>query len=695
MQRFGEPSGGPGRSGDAENAVPARVALAVNGMGSFIWDVKGGVMHYDDAGLSVMGFRPGEFDGRLRTLGERMVEEELPAIRARVDRALRERSGFSLYFRVRHGDGSLRWTHTQGNVVCDDEGSPDRVIGIIREAGDELRAANQTRELYQARSDVRRQADLVGCLNDALAPTVTVNDVAEALTSTSLLLQLGAASIVLGMVESGRVVVVGSNGLPREWVESAHLARLGAPLPLSEAVRTREPVFLTDRDDFAERYPVLEPYLDEVPDATAAAYLPLIAHDAPIGALGLSYNGKTRFSREERTVLTALSGTVAQSLQRALLYDEEHELAAGLQTAMLPGHMPYVPDLDLATRYRPARSRGEIGGDWYDAVTLPDGRIAAVVGDVQGHDVTAAAVMGQLRIALRAYAAEGHPPASIMTRTSAFLADLDTDRFATCLLVLLDARTGHAVTVRAGHLEPVLRRPDGSGTWLDTPGGLPLGLAAPSAHPAYPESETTLEPGATLLLCTDGLIETRAADIDEGRARLLDALSTGPGHPDPLADHLLNAMGDYTGQEDDVALLLLCRVPGRTTAPSHVSATIDRADPRALHAARRTLRRALEDWSMETVAETAELLASELATNALLHTEGSVTFTAGLVGHHDGRVLRLSVTDASSSAPRRRAATEQSASGRGLMLIEELASNWGVEPRGNGKRVWCEIPAEA
>lgn len=693
MQRFGGPSTGSGRRNESD--VAAHIALAVNGMGSFIWDIRRGVMHYDDAGLSVMGFAPGQFDGRLESLGDRMVEEELPAIQSRVERALRERTGFSLYFRVRHADGSLRWTHTQGHVISDDEGHPTRVIGIIRDASDELRAVNQTRELYRARHDVRRQADLVGELNGALAPTVTVSDVAEALTATALLVELGAASIVVGLVESGRVVVVGSNGLPEEWVRSAHLARLGEPLPLSEVVRTRRPVFLTDRDEFATRYPHLAPFLEEVPDATAAAYLPLIAHGTPIGAVGLSYNGKSRFTREERTVLTALSGTIAQALQRALLYDEEHELAAGLQTAMLPGHLPHVPGLELATRYRPARSRGEIGGDWYDAVTLPDGRIAAVVGDVQGHDVTAAAVMGQLRIALQAYAAEGHPPSTVMARTSTFLAELDTERFATCLLVLLDPRTGHTVTVRAGHLEPVLRKPDGSGTWLETPGGLPLGLAGPTAPTDYPESEAMLEPGSTLVLCTDGLIETRTKDIDQGRTELLDALGTGPVHPGPLADHLLNTMGDYTGREDDVALLLLRRVSGRPTTPSQITATIDRASPLALHAARRTLSAALRDWSMESLVDVAELLACELATNALLHTDGSVTFAARLVDRDGARALRLAVTDASSTAPRRRAATEQSASGRGLMLVEELADAWGVEPCGNGKSVWCEIPLTA
>nr|WP_245981245.1 SpoIIE family protein phosphatase [Streptomyces reniochalinae] len=667
-----------------------RAAMAVNGMGVFVWDLASGVMRYDDVGLSVMGIRPQEWDGRLATLGERMVEADLPVIEARVDRALRERTSFSLYFRVRLRDGVLRWTHVQGNVIADGAGRAVRVMGVIRDASQELWAVDQTEEVRRAKSDHRRQAAVVGHLSDVLASALTVQDVAGAITSPQLLHQLGADSIALGLVENGQVVPGGSSGLPEPWVRNVHLGRFTERLPLSEVVRTREPVFITSREEFAERYPSLRVFLEQVPDATAAAYLPLIAQGSPVGAIGLSYNGKSYFTREERTLLTAACSTIAQSLQRALLYNKEQQLATGLQEVMLPGPMPHIGGLDLATRYRPAHTSGEIGGDWYDAIALPDGRIIAAVGDVQGHDVTAAAVMGQLRIALRAYADEGHPLATIMARTSAFLAELDTDRFATCVLTLLDPRTGVTVTVRAGHPEPAVRRPDGSVAWLDAPGGMPLGLAG-TGLPAYPESEATLEPGSTLLLCTDGLFETRTADIDQGRAQLLDALRSGPEHPDPLAEHLLNTMGPYTRQEDDVALLLLRRAAGEPMTGPRFTASISRTDPDTLHAVRRRLRTALHEWSLGPLGDTAELLACELATNALLHTEGNATLTARPVG--DGRrTLRLTVSDTSSASPQRRAAAEQSASGRGLLLVEELAEAWGVTPRGNGKSIWCEIP---
>ncbi|MEU0375294.1 SpoIIE family protein phosphatase [Streptomyces sp. NPDC006283] len=690
MERFGDQSSRPAPGND-RLAAP-HVALAVNGMGSFTWDLASGVLRYDEAGLSVMGFQPGEYDGRLSTLGERMLPVELPAVQARVDRAIEERSGFSLYFRVRHPGGRLRWTHTQGHVVCDAQGRPVQVIGIIRDASQELRAVDQTEQLRQARLDRRRQADIVGHVSDALVPTVTVDDVAEALTTGRLLEQLGASSIVLGLVDNGRMELIGSNGLHQQLVRDFHLSRLDQPLPLTEAIRTREPVFVTDREDFAARYPALRPYLRMFSSASAAVYLPLIAQDNPIGALGLTYDGKGSFTHDERTVLNALGKVIAQSLQRALLYDREHELAAGLQTAMLPGRTPDIPGLIVATCYRPASARGGIGGDWYDVLALPDGRVVATVGDVQGHDVTAAAVMGQLRIALRAYAAEGHPPATVVARASAFLAELETDRFATCLLVQIDPRTGLAITVRAGHLDPVLRRADGTCAWLETPGGLPLGLSSPGAQPAYPATEMALDAGSTLLLCTDGLLEARAEDIDQGFSRLLDCLGKGPALPDDLADHLLKSMSAYTGGEDDVALLIMRRTRRGPSVTPQLEVTVTLADPDSLRAARLALRAALIRWSLEPLGDTAELLACELATNALLHTGGNATLTARPVTDR-GRAVRLAVTDTSPLSPRRRAATERATSGRGLLLIEELATTWGVESRGNGKSVWCEVSA--
>ncbi|MFD5140700.1 GAF domain-containing protein [Streptomyces sp. NPDC058378] len=227
---------------------------------------------------------------------------ELPAIGEQVERALRERSGFSLYFRIRRHRGSAPcWTHAQDHVVCDPEGRPVRVIGIIRDATQELRAVDQTEQLRIARNDRRRQADVVGHVSDALAPALTVEDVAEALTTTRLMEQIGASSIFLGLVDNGRMGLVGANRVSDELIRDFHVSRLNESLPLTDAARTREAVLLTGRTDFVDRYPAVEPYLTTFPRAAAAVFLPLIAHDTPIGAVGLTYEGRSRFPQDERT----------------------------------------------------------------------------------------------------------------------------------------------------------------------------------------------------------------------------------------------------------------------------------------------------------------------------------------------------------------------------------------------------------
>ncbi len=178
----------------------------------------------------------------------------------------------------------------------------------------------------------------------------------------------------------------------------------------------------------------------------AAAFLPLIAQARRSASSRSSTAATTAFTGEDRELGTALAGILAQSLQRAILFDQEREFATGLQSSMLPRHIPRFDGAEIAVRYHAASSGREVGGDWYDVVALPQNRVGLVVGDVQGHDTHAAAVMGQLRIALRAYAAEGHPPSTVLARASRFLAELDTERFATCGYAQLDLATGTRAT---------------------------------------------------------------------------------------------------------------------------------------------------------------------------------------------------------------------------------------------------------
>lgn len=335
-------------------------------------------------------------------------------------------------------------------------------------------------------------------------------------------------------------------------------ARLTESWPLNDVVRSGDPLFFTSREAFLARYPKLAEYLVGS-RATAAAFLPLIAQGRPIGALALVYEGKRTFTSEDRTLLTALSTSIAQSLQRAMLVDQSREIAAGLQSAMLPRRLPSPAGGGLAVRYRTARVGTWIGGDWYDAVALADGRVGVAIGDVQGHDTEAAAIMGQLRIAMTAYAAEGHSCESVLARASAFLAELHADRFATCLYAQVSLATGAVDAANAGHLPPLVRHEDGTVERIEVAGGPPLGLPADWSLAAYPRTTFHLAPGDTLLLYSDGLVERPGEDLDRGLARLAEVLAAGPARVSALADHVRDTLSERIEAEDDAALLLLHR----------------------------------------------------------------------------------------------------------------------------------------
>jgi anti-sigma regulatory factor (Ser/Thr protein kinase) len=303
--------------------------------------------------------------------------------------------------------------------------------------------------------------------------------------------------------------------------------------------------------------------------------------------------------------------------------------------------------------------------------------------------------MGQLRIALRAYAAEGHPPSTVLARASRFLAELDTERFATCSYAEVDLARGSVRAARAGHLGPLVRHTDGRTGWPHVRGGLPLGLATSMNLHEFPETRLDLVPGETLVFCTDGLVEERGLDITIGMAALAEAVRDGPEHHEALADHLADNLWQRWGSQDDVALLILRRDPdpGTPRAP-RMHSYVHQADPEGLADARAALRQALEGWELPELADDVEVAAGELLVNVLLHTEGGAVMTLEVLPEPVRRV-RLTVQDRSSVWPRRRSPGEAATSGRGLLMIDALATHWGVEPRGDGKAVWCEFGAAA
>ncbi|MFJ3279872.1 SpoIIE family protein phosphatase [Streptomyces halstedii] len=662
------------------------LSLALNRMGSFDWDLDSGLMHMDEPALDVFDLGVDEYDDRPESLADRVPAEEGTRLDALVSQALKSgRDTYGAYFRRKRRDGSLRWTHTQGFIRRDAEGRPRRIIGIVRDATQELADSVTRRTIDEER---RRRTSLVQSTTAALAHARTVKDVTDVLKNSQGLAHLGATSLVMGLLEGTRIHLV-ADGPEGAYVAGTRYTRVDEAYPMGEVIRTLKPRFIESAEDFATSYPILWPHISHL-GITAAAYLPLIAQARPIGALGLLYGGKAGFSGDERNLLVALGSSIAQSLQRAMLYEQEHDLAEGLQQAMLPRRIPEVAGAQVAVRYRSARLGQDIGGDWYDIIPLPGGRVGAVIGDVQGHDTHAAAVMGQLRIVLRAYAAEGHRPSTVMARASVFLHELDTDRFATCSYAEVDPVTGVVQLVRAGHVDPLVRNVDGSCRKLPSEGGLPLGLSAEFGQLDYPVSTIDLDPGQTMILYTDGLVELPGADFDEGMRLLETLVREGPQDLQRLADRLCEVV-DERGGQDDVAVLLLRRDAAHAPHPGgRLQQHVSQNDPEALTSCRHMIRTAVRAWGARERADEVELAADELITNALMHTDGGAIVTIRVLTG-PGRRLRVDVEDRSSALPRRRDAGESGVSGRGLMLVDLLADDWGVEARGSGKCVWCEF----
>ncbi|MFE7296799.1 SpoIIE family protein phosphatase [Streptomyces sp. NPDC057579] len=668
--------------------IGLRERLSLNRMGTFDWDLDSGFMDLDPGAMEVFDLRPGEYDGAPTSLTLRVPPEEGLRLDAALSQALQDgNSSYGAYFRIQCRDGTRRWTHSQGRILHNAQGVAYRVIGIVREATSELADSALLRSLQQER---QRQTVMVQQTTAALARALSVTDVTRVLTGTGGARRFGADALVLGLVENDRFEVIATAGLDGEVPADMMNSRLDDTLPLSDAVRSRRPSFLSTRGELVARYPRLRPSVDVLPTGSAA-FLPLVAQDTVLGALGLFNREPAVQSPEARNLALALAGVVAQSLQRATLFDQEREFATGLQAAMLPRLLPPIAGGEVTVRYHPASVGRDVGGDWYDVIALPQGRTGLVVGDVQGHDTHAAAVMGQLRIALRAYASEGHPPETVLVRASRFLAELETERFATCTYIQADLESGALYLARAGHLGPLICNSSRHIDWPEISGGLPLGLATAFGQDHFPETQLFLEPGSTLLLCTDGLVEQPGQDISAGIDALSAAVRAGPTALDALADRLSDHLWAEPGSDDDMALLLLHRsaIPGEAATP-RLRLHVHQADPAGTAEVRSAVRRTLDQWRAGAVTHDVEVAASELIANALTHTESGALVSVELLPGSPCRI-RLEVEDRSSQWPRRRRPGETATSGRGLLLVEALADRWGAEPRGSGKALWCEF----
>ena len=365
----------------------------------------------------------------------------------------------------------------------------------------------------------------------------------------------------------------------------------------------------------------------------------------------------------------------------------QREAAVTLQRSLLPQELEQPDDLRVAATYQPGGTDAAVGGDWYDVITLGAGRTALVIGDVMGRGVRAAAVMGQLRTAVRAYARLDLPPHEVLQLLDGLAAEIDSTQIATCVYAVHDPNEGRLTYASAGHLPILVRESDGTVNRADGATGPPLGTGGWT----HTSGTLTLAAGSSAVLYTDGLVERRDADIDEGVATLERAFAGAAGTPEVICDRLLRSLGITAEHDDDVAALVL-QHPERDGPDAELfhNAALDllggtEAAPRA----RAFASGVLSSWRFPTELHDLGVLASsELVANSLQH--GTPPMRLRL--RRTDRRLIVEVTDGDEHLPRRRRAEPVDEAGRGISIVATIASAWGSRrtPDG-GKSVWCEF----
>ncbi|GHD58003.1 SpoIIE family protein phosphatase [Streptomyces goshikiensis] len=486
-----------------------------------------------------------------------------------------------------------------------------------------------------------------------------------------------------GELDFSQLPLVGPQGdLP-----AAELCEIRSGGALAEVLRGVRPVFGSSAAAKAA-LPELLGSEHPVPRGQRAILAPLRGRRRVIGAaVFLRTPDRPAFETNDLLVAAQLATHTALGIDKAVLYGREAYIADELQRTMLPDGLPQPTGVRLASRYLPAAETARVGGDWYDAIPLPGSRVALVVGDVMGHSMTSAAIMGQLRTTAQTLAQLDLPPAEVLHHLDEQAQRLGSDRMATCLYAVYDP-VSHRITIaNAGHPPPVLLHLGGRAEVLRVPPGAPIGVGGVD----FEAVELDAPAGATLLLYTDGLVESRLRDVWTGIEQLRERLATtaqltGLDHPPPLealCDDVLDMLGP--GDRDDDIALLAARFDG--IAPSDVAYWFLDPEETAPGRARRFARRALTRWGLEELQDSLELLVSEVVTNAVRYAERPVTLRLLRTD-----VLRCEVGDDSPQLPRQRRARDTDEGGRGLFLVNRMARRWGATRLSSGKVVWFELP---
>ncbi|MFH8291170.1 SpoIIE family protein phosphatase [Streptomyces sp. NPDC018059] len=658
-------------------------------------------------------FGGGTEDHRGRTVHDYLPRHEADRMAAALKRVLETGDSVTDMQIVGPAPGSSDRRHWSINLYRVHSGS-GRPIGVAGLGTDVTRRHAAAREAAHARRNLALLNEAGARIGNSLDLETTARELLD--VAVPGFCDLASVDLYQGLLagdETPPGLADGSAELRRvafaSAVADAPFPEGGAPVdvgavhrfaftsPCADALRAARPRLTTARDDgSASRL------TGGLIQSTLA--VPMIAHDTVVGLAQFSRTkGSEPFGERDRALAVELAARAAVCIDNARLYRREHERALILQRSLLPPGDPEASGLDIACRYLPGNAATEVGGDWFDVIELPGHRTALVVGDVMGRGLRAAVAMGELRTAVRTLALLDLEPAEVLsaldeiarglgnpagpqqnTRAARKTADADLSEvyLATCVYAVYDAVTRRCTFANAGHLPPALVEPGDPGQvalMLDVPPGLPLGVGGEP----FEDVEVELPEGALLALYTDGLVESRDHPLDEGLNAFVRALGDAPPALEDVCDHVLNSLDTHHG-EDDIALLM-ARVQGLPA--EHVGDWTLPRDPKSVGRARELACDQLRAWDLEPLCDTAELLVSELVTNALRYGEGEIRLRLLL-----DRTLVCEVWDGGFVQPRRRRARDTDEGGRGLQLVGLLSAAWGSRRTPRGKTVWFELP---
>jgi GAF domain-containing protein/anti-sigma regulatory factor (Ser/Thr protein kinase) len=533
--------------------------------------------------------------------------------------------------------------------------------------------------LFDDEQRLRERSERLQEMTAALSNALTRSDVAEAVVS-GLGEALDADGTSLGIVLEERAVLrtLAWKGLPDELFEGGAETPLDDDVFQAEAVSRRTPTFYASFEELRARFPDVA--TEDLAGHESLLLVPLVAERRVIGLLTASWAEARPLSADERGFVTSLAGQAAQALERAGHFESEQTIAATLQRSVLPTTLPRVQGVQLASRYLPGTAELNVGGDWFDAIPMSDGRLGLVVGDVVGKGVHAAATMSQLRNALRAFSLDRMKPSSTLARLNRLAEEVLDMAFATVVYAVVDPQTLVCRFTSAGHPPPLLAYPDGRVELLEGGRGLPLGTGSLAQ---YGQDVLDLPTGSVLLLYTDGLVERRGESIDIGLEQLRSAALAGPRDPEQLVEHVLEAMVGSGEREDDIAILAV-RV--FAVAPQELDLQVPNATG-SLDVVRDALRAWLEGAPTDRAeSEEIVLAAWEACANAVEHAQDPGTDVVRVLAALDDARVRIVVEDTGSWAP----PSDTPDRGLGIHLMRSLMSSVEIDTGDGGTRVTIE-----